>query len=410
MPTFKYQAIDAHGVLQAGEIVAASQVYAVDQLHRRGLTPTDLRGADEGKNALAFSRDIFRKLKSSAGPKLGELLVFTSSLSALLKAGLTVDRALAIVAALGERETTRSTFARLATAVRAGNSFADALEGAEMDLPPYYGSMVRAGEAGGMLPSALQRLAELLRRQVEVRERVRSAMVYPLLLAGIVLVTMVVLLVFVLPQFQALFDESDAVLPVSTRAVLKIGQVVSTYWWLLAFLAIGAGISVQTTLRSKRGRSFFDHWILKSRFTFGLPLKLNSARLLRTAATLLQSGVTLPAALRLARGTLSNGYLRQSLDTIVTKVNSGQTLTSSFAEAGIFPPHAVQLAKVGEETGRLDELLTEAALILEGESQTSLERLLNMLVPVLTILMGLVVAVLIGSVLIGLLSINELAF
>ena len=270
--------------------------------------------------------------------------------------------------------------------------------------------LCEAGEAGGSLPETVTRLAELVRRQVVVQERIRSALVYPSILAAVVLFTLIMLLVFVLPRFQSMFAESEAPLPWSTRAVLSMGQFTADYWWALLLVAAGSTAAALVSLRAPRTRRFFDRWLLSSRLTFGLPAAINTARLLRTVSSLCRNGLPLPTALRVARGTLSNQCLFNALQEVTSAVRAGEPLSRALARAEIFPPVAVQLSRVGEETGKLDELLQSAATVLEEESQQRLERLLTLIVPLTTILMGLMVAGLIGSVLIGLLSINDLAF
>jgi general secretion pathway protein F len=214
----------------------------------------------------------------------------------------------------------------------------------------------------------------------------------------------------VLPRFETLFAESEATLPWSTSVVLAVGHFVAEYWWLLLSVCSCALLAVAGWLRTVAGRLRFDRWLLKSRVTLGLPAAIDTARLLRTLSTLCRNGLPLPAALRVARGTLTNVCLLESLAVVTRDVQAGESFSLALARTAVFPTTAVQLSRVGEETGRLDELLLSAAGVLEEESQLKLERLLNLAVPLLTVAMGLIVAGLIGSVLIGLLSINDLAF
>jgi general secretion pathway protein F len=218
------------------------------------------------------------------------------------------------------------------------------------------------------------------------------------------------LLTFVLPRFEALFAESEAPLPWATRAVLAAGGFISNYWWALGLLCLLAVASAVALARTPRGRARLDSWLLKSRLTFGLPAAIDTARLLRTLSTLLANGVHIGSAMHIARATLSNTRLRLGLDEAARRIKAGESTSAALYATGVFPAQAVHLARVGEETGRLDHLLVEAAAILENESETSLERLLALLVPALTIGMGLLITGLIGSVLIGLLSVNDLAF
>lgn len=411
MPQFKFNAVDGHGAAHAGEISGATRTAVLDSLQQRGLTPVSLAelGAERPPALLEFLRARWRKQAAGAiEPK--QLAAATESLAALLRAGLTVDRALAITSKLNSEERVRQFLSELGKSVRAGRSLAEALNKSGQPLPGYYVGMIEAGEAGGSLALTLSRLAELLGKQQQVRERIRSALIYPALLASVVFLTVVLLLTFVLPRFGALFAESDTPLPWATRIVLAVGDFVVAHWWLLTIIGAALVSGAVYGIRSSRGRRRIDAFLLKSRLTFGLPAAIDTARMLRTLGTLLANGVQIGSALRIARATLTNTRLRQGLDEAAQRIKAGESVSSALADAQVFPAHAVQLAKVGEETGRLDVLLLEAATILESESSLQLERLLALLVPVLTIGMGGMIAALIGSVLVGLLSVNELAF
>jgi general secretion pathway protein F len=247
-------------------------------------------------------------------------------------------------------------------------------------------------------------------KQTAMRERVHSALVYPALLAAVVLVTLVVLLVFVLPRFELLFSETEAPLPWSTQIVLGLGRFTADYWWATLLATATLSVIFVTWLKSASGRFHFDRWLLRTRLTLGLPGALDTARLLRTVGSQCKNGLPLPVALRVSRGTLANHYLHDALGDVTREVQAGEAFSVALARPRCFPAVAVQLARVGEETGQLDELLQSAAGVLEEEAHRVLERLLSLVVPLLTIGMGMVVAALIGSVLIGLLSINDLAF
>lgn len=411
MPLYKFNAVDAQGAAQAGEIHSDTRAAALDSLQQRGLTPVTLaeQGAERSSGLLELVRTRWRN-RGAAAISQKDLATVTESIAALLRAGLTVDRALGITAKLTPETRVQSFLIELGKSVRAGRSLAEALGRSNQWLPGYYVGMVEAGEAGGSLAVTLSRLAELLSKQQQVRERIRSALIYPALLAAIVALTVVLLLTFVLPRFGALFAESDTPLPWATRTVLAIGSFVTAYWWLLAVLAGASVIAAVTWIRSPKGRRRIDEFLLKSRLTFGLPAAIDTARMLRTLGTLLSNGVQIGGALRIAGATLTNTRLRQGLDEAARGIKAGQSTSAALAAAQVFPAHAVQLARVGEETGRLEDLLLEAATILETESNLRLERLLALLVPLLTISMGGLIAGLIGSVLIGLLSVNELAF
>lgn len=414
MSAYSYRAVDRLGAAQAGQITASSRLMALESLSQQGLIPIEItdgssRGGERPPSRLPRLSAVLSLRTGSRRLSPRALLRLTESLAALLQAGLTVDRALQISATVLGAPAARKIVRALLEAVRAGQTLSDAFQASRQPLPPYYVSMVEAGEAGGSLPEALARLTELMRRQLEVRERVLSALFYPAILAGVVFLTLIMLLTVVLPRFDTMFAEADVPIPRVTQLVLSLGDFVSSYWWLIS-LGLGASLfAALAWLRSARGRLSFDRWALRSFVSAGLPAALNTARLLRTVSTLTRNGLPLPSALKVARGTLVNRCMFEALGDVTREVQAGEALSSSLSRAGVFPAIAVQLSKVGEETGQLDEMLQSAAAVLEGEAHIRLERILTLIVPAAIILMGLIVATLIGSVLIGLLSINDLA-
>ena len=414
MPAYSYRAVDRLGAARAGELAASSRLMALESLSQQGLIPIEVThrheaGPERPAPRLPRPSSILSLRIGSRRLSPRALLRLTESLAALLRAGLTVDRALQISSTVLEARAAEKTVRDLLERVRSGTTLSDAFQASGQPLPPYYLSMVEAGEAGGSLPEALGRLTELMRRQLEVRERVLSALFYPAILAGIVLLTLIMLLTVVLPRFDVMFAEADAPIPRLTRLVLSLGDWVSSYWWLISLTLSALILAALVWLRSPRGRLIFDGWALRTPLSAGLPAALNTARLLRTLSTLSRNGLPLPSALKVARGTLVNRCMFNALSEVTSEVQAGETLSSSLSRADVFPAIAVQLSKVGEETGQLDEMLQSAAAVLEGEAHIRLERILALIVPAAIILMGLIVATLIGSVLIGLLSINDLA-
>jgi general secretion pathway protein F len=408
--SFQYRAVDGEGTVRHGQMTCSSQGIVLDALHRQGWTPIEIAIASRRETKASWSWNWRGLLKEPTQASPRDLLILIQSLAVLLGAGLAIDRALQINAAMSGNPAARRLNDSLLKSVRSGHTLSAAFVASGQKLPHFARSMIEAGEIGGVLHQTLSRIAELSERQLEIKERVRSALVYPAMLAAVVLLTLVLLMTFVLPRFEVLFAESEQTLPWSTMAVLATGRFVGNYWWGLAggLCAIAGGF--YRWLCASAGRRRFDAWTLGTRVTFGLPLALNTARFLRTLSTLCQNGAPLPAALRIARGTLTNRCLHDSLAGIIDAVQSGSTFSQALAKTNLFPAVAVQLARVGEESGQLETLLLSCAKVLEEDSQRKLERLLALLVPALTIGMGVIVAALIGSVLIGLLSINDLAF
>ncbi len=404
MTSFAFRALDRHGVTQSGVREAASQDEVVSWLSAAGLIPVEVRAG--GARMPQWLASPLRARRAIASD---ELVRMTLQLATLLHAGLNLDRALSIVRRLADRPAMRALLDRLLERLRAGSSFADALQ-QERDLPPHYVSMTRAGEASGALADALTRLGQFLSRSQEIRARIRSALVYPVILSLTVVATLIVVVTVVLPRFESLFEASEAPIPLATRIVLALGSVVADYGWFAALLAVAAGAFAWSRVRAGPGRVKLDGLLLRSRWTFGLPAMLETARYLRTASTLCTGGLPLPGALRIAQEGIANSAFRAAATPVLVGIKEGEALSPLLDRAAVYPKLAVQLARVGEETGRLPEMLMQAAEMLDAEAHGTIERLLALLVPVVTLALGGLVALLIGSVLVGILSVNDLAF
>jgi general secretion pathway protein F len=403
---FSYKAVDKSGQLQAGSIQATSRAYALIELARMQLIPVDIR-AGSGPSLTSM---LTQPLRLRRQLSTRDVITLTVGLASLLKAGLVLDRALNIMAATSDRTGIRSLCSELERKVRAGSSFAGALQAHQHIFPRYYITMARAGEMGGSLAEGLERLAAFVERAASVRERIVSSLIYPAMLAGMILLTVVLVLTVVLPRFKSLFDESQVQLPWATRCVLALGDFVSAYGWLCAAVAVVGSAALIRAWRDPTLGPKLDLRLLRARWTFGLIAKAQTSRFLRTVGTLSRNGVPLPQATSVALGMLQNRALLAAATDVHERLKQGQDLSVLLDRAAVFPKAAVQLARVGEETGRLQDLLIEAADALDRETQGAIDRLLSVLVPVITILMGALVAALIASVLVGILSLNDLAF
>jgi general secretion pathway protein F len=402
---FLYKAVDRSGELHKGTLQAASQSAAANELGRMQMVPVDLRAANN-----RIPEWLTRPLRLQSRLSTRDVVTFTQGLASLLKAGLVLDRALHIIGATSERRGIRRLCVDFERRVRAGSSFSDALSEHRELFPPYYIAMASAGELGGSLPEGLERLGSFVERAAAIRERIVSSLIYPAMLAGMILVTMILVLTVVLPRFRTLFQESQAQLPWATRGVLALGDFVGAYGWFCAvIIAIAAAFLYRAWHDPVRGPRLALR-LLKSRWTFGLIAKTQTSRFLRTIGTLSRSGVPLPQATSVALGMLQNRALLAAARDVHTRLKEGLNLSLLLDRGGVFPKAAVQLARVGEETGRLDNLLIEAADALDRESQGTIDRLLSVLVPSITIVMGAIVAAIIASVLVGILSLNDLAF
>lgn len=407
MPLYRYKAVAPSGAAQEGELECAAPEMAVQRLQDMGLIP--IRVEVSTKSASAGGAVLGVRGFGGARVTQDDVAVLTQELATLLKAGLPLDRALEILIGLSVNEVVRQMMVDLREDVRGGAALSAALEARGPVFSKFYLNMVRAGEAGGALDVVLQRLSEFMERSKELRETVKSALIYPAILVGVAVLSVALLLVWVVPQFSQMFEESGKALPVPTQVVIAVGDFVRAYWWALILGGTGAYAWFGRKLQDAAFRLSWDRWLL------GLPLvgdligKLEVARLTRTLGTLIGNGVTLLTALSIVKETLGNSYMAQSLTQVATQLKEGKGLGTPLMESGLFPKLAVHLVTVGEETGKLQEMLLRIADIYDREVHGAVKRLLGLMEPILILGLGLVIGGIIMSILVAVLSVNDLA-
>ena len=399
MPYFRYKAVNAAGEIVEGEMEALDRLFVIGRLQDDGCTPVR---ADpiQGRSGEAGSRWRPGRGKLAAG----ELALVSHELGTLLHAGLPVDRALTVLAPLAGKPMLRAFVSRTLEKVRSGATLAEALEQQSDVLPSYYVGMVRAGESSNSLGPIFDRLAQLLNRTKNVQESVRAALLYPAIVLVVATFTIAILLTVVVPQFRPMFESVGATLPLSTRAIIAVGDIVREFWWAFLLAPVGLAIAFRYHYQQKAGRIFWDAILLRLPIIGALSLKLDVARFARTLGTLLQSGIVELNALAIARTTLANRAVANALLDAGTRLRRGDGWSTTLRDSGTFPELAVQLIQVGEESGQLDAMLIQTGDIFDNEAQRLLERSLTLLVPVITIVLGVVVAAIIGSMLTAILS------
>ena len=406
MPRYRYEAVDAAGETLHDELDAASPEAAIERLRDQGLLPLAVTEARGGGLRGGFSQPLFSKRRSLSQKSI---MLLTQQLSSLLNAGLPLDRALTILLSVGQDEQNKALLERVQEKVRGGSSLADALE-AQGVFSRFYLNMIRAGEAGGALEAVLKRLTEFLERSRALRESVTSALIYPIILLTVAALSVIILLTFVVPQFERLFADAGKTLPLATQIVIAIGDGFRHYWWVGAIVMMVLAAAMRQQLNAPASRARWDRWFLHLPLFGDLIAKVETARLARTLGTLLGNGVSLLSALTIVRETLSNQVLATALGEVAEHVKTGRGLADPLLEAGEFPRLAVQMIRVGEETGQLQEMLLQVADTYDGEVQTAIKRMLTLLEPALILGLGVIIAGIIMSILVAILSLNELAF
>ena len=404
MAQFQYRAMTGSGAVVRGVLDAPSRDQVVRQLRTRGLFPLDASERGTG-GLLGFFPKGFRK---GGRVSLRGLAMATQELSTLLKAGLELDRALGILANLSDIGALRAPLEAVRNRVRDGMSFAEALA-ADPVFPKFYVSMVRAGEHGGSLDVTLQRLTDYLSRTMAIREQITSALVYPSILLFTAGASIIVILVFVLPEFEPLFADAGKSLPLPTQIVMGAGHAVRNYGWFVILLVVGGVIALQRALKKPAYRLQWDAFVLKWPVLGNLFAAIEVERLMRTFGTLLSNGVPIPTALNLSKDVLTNTVLSSAVRDAAVSLREGERLAQRLARSKVFPAVTLDLIQIGEESGKLDEMLLRQADLDEFRIKHKVDRALALLVPVLTITLGAIVAGLIASMLVAIISVNDLA-
>lgn len=399
MGLYRYRAAARDGEAVDGERDAASREEVVRWLQDQRLVPIEVVPAAAAPSARRAGRAL----------PPARHLAFVRELATLLGAALPLEEALTLLGGLlaGERE--RALAAGLLGALRAGQPLSAALASSGA-FPPDQVALVRAGEAGGALADVFARLARSLERAHALRERVRSALIYPAVLAVGAVLSVAVLLTVVIPAFEPLFADSGRTLPPATRALLDVSAAVQA-GALPGLLAVLAAVLLLSRLHRAPGPAErLDGLLLRLPVAGALLAKVEAARFARTLGTLAGNGVPLLAALALAGSALRNRRMAAVVAAAAERLRAGGRLSATLLEAAVWPRLAAELVRVGEETGRLPDMLTRAADILEDESGRTLERLVALITPAVTLLLGAVVAGVVVALLSAVLAVNDVAF
>jgi len=403
MALFQYSAVSPSGDPLSGTIEAASAADAIAKLQDAGNIPLSAEPL-----GAAGSQASLLQMFTSTGIGARQMGMFTQQLATLLGAGLPLDRALQILVDLADGEKIKKMTERVRDRVRGGSSLSQALEDEHGVFSRLYTNMVRAGETGGTLDTTLAELADYLARSKELKDNVVSALIYPLILLVMSVAALFMLLIVVVPQFVPIFEEAGAELPLLTQIVLGVGTVLKDYWGLLAFGAFAAAVFMRSQMANADSRLQWDTLFLKLKIVGNLLLQVDTARFSRTLGTLLKNGVPMLSGLAIARNVVSNTLLAAGVASATEEVKRGGALANALMHTKVFPKLAIQMVSVGEETGRLDEMLLRVANTYDREVKTSVDRGLSLLVPVLVLTLAAMIATIVFSVLIAILAVNDL--
>ncbi len=406
MPFFQYKAVTPSGEVQEGVLEASSTAMAVARLQEMGFIPirAEETGVAKAASAVATGAPLFQRNRLTQD----DIGVVTRELATLLKAGLPLDRAFEILINLASSPKVADLLGKIRNDVRGGAALSKAIEAQRGVFSRFYVNMIRAGEAGGSLPTVLLRLAEYMERAKALRDNITASLTYPAFLAVIAVIAVVVLLGAVVPRFKPIFAGTGKAIPMVTQAVLLAGDVMKNYWFPM--LLAGAAIVYLLARRSRdpEVRYRIDRWMVTGPIVGSLFSRVEMARFSRTLGTLLANGVTLVAALNIVRDTMGNAYLAEAIGGVARELKEGRGLGRPMMETGRFPMLAVHMIQVGEETGRLDDMLMQVAETYDHEVEVAIRKSLALLQPVMIVAMALVIGFIIIAILMAMMSVYDL--
>jgi general secretion pathway protein F len=401
MPVFVYRAADRRGQTIDGVMEAPDARAVVERLQKDAYYPIRVAPHAERSAWPAFGGS------SRVGQR--DLLAFTQQLATLFEAGLPLDRALAILEELAPNPRVKAIVGDVLASVRGGASLSEAL--AKHHPRPFsrlYINMVRAGEKGGVLEVTLRRLAEFLEARAAFAEAVFTALAYPTVITLVGIGAIVFLMTFVIPRFATIFADLGQAVPLPTQILLSVSAGFQHYWWAGVLLVLAAVLAWRVWTGTPEGRMQWDQTLLGLPLAGPLTMKVETARFARTLGTMLKSGVPVMGALAVVGDMMTNRAIGHAVDRLADGVKRGGTIAAGMQAEARFPALAIHMVRVGEETGRLEEMLLKVAETFETEVRTELKRVLGLLEPAIILAMGVLVAFIVVAMLLAIFSINEI--
>lgn len=405
MPVFAYRGLAPNGRMTNGVIDADSPRNARGKLRELGIFPTELAP----QQAAAKTRGVQRWLPTF-GRRIptAELSLLTRQLSALLGAGVQLVDALGALSDQISRAVTKRILSQVRESVREGSSLADALAAHPDTFSDLYVGMVRAGEAAGALEAVLDRLAEYSERQSEFISKVRGALTYPIIMMCVGALIMGFLVSYVVPQVATIFEEQHAVLPLMTRVLIGISDILVGHWLALLFIVVALVAGIVGGLATAAGRRVYDVWLLRLPYVGPTVIRVICARFARTLATLLKSGVQLLPSLGAVKRVVTNGLLADAIERSRDSIREGHGMGQTLERSGLFPPLLVEMIKVGERSGELEQMLERVADNYEREVETSLRQMTTVLEPLMTLVMAALILFMMLAVLLPIFQLNQM--
>jgi type IV pilus assembly protein PilC len=381
MPTFTYSARPATGgEMQTGELELPTRDDVLAHLHRQRLIPVSVRQKP---------KDI--KITFGTGVSMRDIVIFTRQFATMINSGLPLVHSLDILAEQTENEALRKTISEVLYDVESGHTLADAMGKHPKIFTELYTNMVAAGEAGGILDTILLRLATFLEKNDALIRKIKGAMIYPAVIFSVAGAAVLILLIFVIPTFQQMFEAAGIPLPLPTRIVIGMSAFLQAWWWAVFAGIIGGFFALRAYYKTHQGQLVIDSILLKMPVLGDLQRKSAVSRFTRTLGTLVSSGVSILEGLEITAKTAGNRVIHDAVMGSRASIAGGETIAGPLKESGVFPPMVVQMINVGEQTGGLDEMLTKIADFYDEEVDAAVEALLAAMEPIMIVVLGVIV-------------------
>jgi len=392
MPVYEYTARDQTGRVLAGAIEAESDTTVTQKLREMGFFITNLRGKTEPVGV----GEYFARFR---GIGLKDLAIFSRQFATMVNAGLSLVRTLSILEEQTIQKQLRQVIAEIRADIEGGATLSSALGKHPAAFSNLYVNMVKAGEAGGVLDEVLIRLAAFLEKELALRQKIKSATTYPILLACAALSALLFMTVVIIPQFAGFFKElgSNAALPLPTQIAMGVSILIRKFWWLMLIALVVLIQGARMYVRTPAGRAGYDRLKLRLPILGPVNKKIVIARFSRTFGTLVASGVPIMQALEVVGKAIDNVIVSHAVEAVRTSIREGESIAIPLAQSGMFPPMVVQMVKVGEETGSLEMMLTKVADFYDTEIENTVASLTSILEPVLIVGMGVVIGAMLIS-------------
>lgn len=390
MKKFKYKAKDAHGKNVTGQVEAQTEIAAAKLIRKRGYVVVSL--SESGGSAFPFIKSLKNRVST------GDVTMFTRQLATMINAGLPIVEALSILR-MQTSSALQNVFSQILADVEGGESLSEAMKRHPKVFSPTYIALIKSGEAGGVLDKVLNRLADNLEKQEEFRGKVKGALIYPAIIVVGMIIVAGIMVVFVIPKLTTLYEQFDAEMPFATRILLGISDLVVKYWFVLAALLAGGLIGFNAYRKTDAGKRKIAEFVFKIPIIGDLQRQIILTELTQTMAMMVGAGVPILEALSVTSGVLNNIIIQEALDDVATNIEKGFPIAFSFAKhPEAFPYILSQMIAVGEETGKMEEVLTKISHVFEVESEQKVKALTSAIEPIVMIVLGIGVAFLVIAV------------